>query len=90
MTEDYGEMWRDMRQERQHKRERNRENSTRLLKEAGIKFAIKNSGAHMVVEGPFRQMIDFWPGTGLWMVRGSVNKHRGVQKLIQYCKQEKS
>lgn len=56
-----------------------REDSARLLREAGIPFESRNAGAHLIVAGRY----DFWPGTGLWMCRGDHSKRRGVRKLIQ-------
>jgi len=29
---------------------------------------------------------DFWPGTGLWKLRGGTRTHRGVRKLLEQIK----
>ncbi|MEY4760653.1 MAG: hypothetical protein RLZZ200_509 [Pseudomonadota bacterium] len=76
------EMWRAHKEQGQAKRASNRENSARLLTEAGIPFESKNNGAHLVVAGYF----DFWPGTGLFMARGSKTKSYGVRNLIERAK----
>jgi hypothetical protein len=70
----------------QQRRADNRENSTYLLGDAGIEFVSKNEGAHLIVE----QRIDFWPGTGLWIVRATQHRDRGVKKLIAYVKNPKN
>lgn len=85
MTSDMGEMFNELKKERQLKREENRQNSPAMLKEHGIAFESKNYGAHLViVEGIYT--FDFWPGTGLFNIRRkgapSVGKGRGVRKLI--------
>jgi len=83
--DDMGAFWRDVKAAGQAKRADNRKSSPELLKEAGIAFDTKNDGAHLVV--PVRGLlIDFWPGKGLWIVRGSTQRHGGVRKLIKFCK----
>lgn len=82
---DMGDYWRDvrpaMKEESQRKRSSNRESSSRLLAEAGISFEPKNGGSHLIVSGA-GVVVDFWPGTGLWVVRGSKERRRGVRQLI--------
>ena len=73
-----GDDFNAMRKAGQEKRARNRESSARLLEARGIRFESKNHGAHLVVEG----RIDFWPGTGKWIERGSNKKGRGVKGVI--------
>lgn len=62
---------------------RNRASSTRLLAESGVQFEAKNGGAHLVVKH-HQSYIDFWPGTGLWIVRGSTKRNRGVLRLLRF------
>lgn len=83
--DDIGAFWRDVNAASQVKRAGNRASSPDLLKEAGIAFETKNNCAHLVVQA-YGHIIDFWPGTGLWRVRGSTQRHRGVRKLIKFCK----
>lgn len=71
-----------MRKEGQAKRASNRESSAKLLQDAGIPFERKNGGAHLIVAGRY----DFWPGTGVWIVREDGTKSRGVRKLIARVK----
>ena len=75
---DMGEIFNAMKEASQEKRANNRASSAQLLTDAGIDFVSKNAGAHLIVE----DRIDFWPGTGLWIVRGETKKHRGIRKLI--------
>lgn len=90
---DMGDYWRDVTpvlQERsKQKRASNREKSARLLSEAGIQFQSKNDGAHLIVAGYKGHVYDFWPGTGLWRMRGSPRDHRGVRSLIRAAKPSK-
>ncbi len=76
------EYWRDIKQAKQEKRADNRENSARCLRENGIAFEEKNMGAHLIVTGN-GHTFDFWPGTGLWQMRGSTKRHRGVRSLVK-------
>lgn len=85
-SDDMSAYWRDIKEARQQKRAENRESSQELLREAGVRFVSKNSEAHLIVTTDGGHAIDFWPGTGLWIMRGSTQRHRGVRKLIAFCK----
>jgi len=78
---DMGDDFNAWKKHKQEKRASNRDNSAELLMAEGIEFESKNIGAHLIVKGGGK-IIDFWPGTGLWIVRGSINKRRGVRQLI--------
>ena len=82
--DDLGAYWRDVRAASQAKRADNRKSSMELLNEAGIAFKTNNYGGHLVVQAN-GHLIDFWPGTGLWVMRGSTQRHRGVKKLVKFC-----
>lgn len=81
--DDIGAMWREHKAERAIKRAKNRDDSVRLLREAGIVFESNNGGAHVVIDND-RRLIDFWPGTGLWIVRGADKRRRGVALLLKF------
>ena len=83
---DIGETFRAARLASQEKRQQNRENSAEVLKAHGINFTSKNGGAHLVVKE--KSIIDFWPGTGLWIDRENSASGRGVFKLIKYINKE--
>ena len=70
-----------MRKDSQNRRQQNRKNSAKILQEAEVKFTSHNEGAHLVVDGPTGK-IDFWPGTGKFIVRGKGSKGRGVFRLL--------
>ena len=78
-SEDYRE-WNKSKQE---KRAKNRDDSAKILQDFGIKFEDKNMGAHLIITGNGKT-IDFWPGTGLWKMRGSKQKYRGVHSLVAF------
>ena len=84
--DDMGAFWRDVKAASQAKRANNRKSSPELLQEAGIPFEWKNGGAHLIVRTDGGHVVDFWPGTGLWIMRGSTQRHGGVRKLIKFCK----
>lgn len=77
------EFWQGMREESSEKRELNRKQSTYLLTQLGLELESKNGGAHLIVR--YQQLvIDFWPGTGLWIERGRKHKSRGVFPLLKH------
>lgn len=81
-----GDFWRDVRPAMQEaskqRRAANRINSAKLLAAAGIEFESKNDGAHLVVRDN-GMVFDFWPGTGLWQMRGARHQRRGVHALLK-------
>lgn len=77
-----------VRKQRQEKRNHNKEQSTNLLKQAEISFESKNSGNHLIILSIPK--IDFYPSTGLWIVRGVNKKRRGVLSLLKYIKEMKN
>lgn len=83
---DMGDYWRDvkpaLKEDSQRKRADNRDASARNLAAAGTPFEAKNGGAHLVVSAA-GLVVDFWPGTGLWVVRGTGERRRGVRHLIK-------
>ncbi len=77
-----GDMYREIAEESRVKRAANRESSAQVLTDAGVEFVTKNFGAHLIVQTAI-EYIDFWPGTGLWQVRGG-RRGRGVKQLLAY------
>lgn len=67
--------------ESQERREANRERSADILKHHNIQFSSNNSGAHLVVTWG-EKLIDFWPGTGKFIVRDEAKHRRGVFNLL--------
>lgn len=82
---DLGEAFGAWRAMKQAKRASNREQSKHMLEQAGISFETHNDGVHLIVQAG-RMVVDFWPGTGLWIVRGLKiqRRRRGVRELIKY------
>ena len=75
-------------QERKERRAHNRENTQRVLQEAGIEFSIHNEGAHLIVKRGTDIVVDLWPGTGRWVPRGNGRGGRGVFQMLKWLKQE--
>ena len=67
----------------QEKRADNRAQSADILRAAGIAFTSNNDGAHLIVTAG-HAVVDFWPGTGLWIVRGNATQKRGVRNLLKH------
>lgn len=62
----------------------NREVSPQILKSEGIAFD-KKSDTHYKVYGHML-VVDFWPGTGLWIDIKNGIRRRGVRNLVKYIK----
>lgn len=75
---DEGEFWRDVRAAGQVKRAMNREDTPRLLADAGIKFVSHNGGAHLTVDGVW----SIWPGTGKWRHHHMKLQGRGWRTFV--------
>lgn len=78
---DMGEIFNGMKEESQKRRADNRESSAKILNDNGISFESKNVGAHLIVRG-HEITVDFWPGTGKWIVRNG-KAGRGVFNLLK-------
>lgn len=77
MTE--GDIWNEVKKERQKKRWQNEEMSLKILQERGIKYETLNAGiGHYRVNG-----ISFWPTTGKYYDPKTGLKGRGVYNLIK-------
>ncbi|NML34546.1 hypothetical protein [Paraburkholderia antibiotica] len=72
------------REDSQARRASNRENSNRLLRENGYTFDERNGAAHLIVQTQ-RGIVDFWPGTGKFIVRSTRYEARGVFNLMQHA-----
>lgn len=82
---DVGDDYRVLREMSREKRFRNRQSSLQMLRTAGLSVQVLNDGAHLVVGT--QDLIDFWPGTGLWIERAHPkSKRRGVRNLIKRLK----
>jgi len=79
---DMGDVFRAMRDDSKERRASNRKNGAQMLLDAGITFLEKSDGEHLIIETE-SQVIDLWPGTGKWTVRGSNKYQRGVRSLIK-------
>ena len=75
------EMWREVKKHSQDKRERNRNNGAKALRERDILFETRNSGAHLIVYHNGLR-VDYWPGTGYWIVKDGGRKGRGIRRLL--------
>ena len=66
------------------RRAANRENSALILAEHGIFHESPNGGVHLIVKHGVK-VVDFWPGTGLWIARKPhYHKARGIFPLIKF------
>jgi hypothetical protein len=60
--------YRSMAEESKTRRQSNRANSAKILRDKCISFQSRNMGAHLIVEYG-GETVDFWPGTGKWIRR---------------------
>lgn len=84
-----GELFQAWGKQKQEKRASNRATSATMLDKAGAIYEVKNGGAHLIVQAD-GYVIDFWPGTGLWITRGFrlTLKGRGVRNLINHLQEQ--
>lgn len=80
LIEDIGEHWRARTAMGQEARAGKRGEADRLLTAAGVKFEWRNGGAHLIVHAPDGRVVDFWPGTSKWTIRGETEVRRGGLK----------
>lgn len=85
--DDTSAMWRAHRERDQERRRERREEAPKALRAAGIRFDSRNDGAHLILSTT--PIIDFWPGTAQWTIRGSFKPRYGLKQLIDYCKTAK-
>ena len=87
---DMGEIYSDLRELKRKKRASNTEHSTSLLQRAGVVFSSPNGGTHLIVLAGLN-IVDFWPATGLWVIRKVKTnaRRRGVQKLIEFVEESR-
>lgn len=63
-----------LKRESQARRARHRENAPDILRRCGVQFEARNGGVHLLIETEGRR-VDFWPGTGRWIMRGDRGGH---------------
>jgi hypothetical protein len=80
--EELSAMWREHNARSKERRARNRANSPKVLDREAIPYTVHNNGFHLIVSNS----VDFWPGTGLWQVRGTNTRGRGVMTLVRLIK----
>lgn len=85
MMDEDKDIFKAMKEAKRGRRAGNTEKSTQILTERGVAFESKNDGSHLVVQGA-GDVIDFWPSTGLWIVRANGKtesvKGRGIFNLL--------
>lgn len=80
-----GDFWKIHKIHDQERREKNREVGPQILTQHGIKFVVKNGGAHIIIGEP--AVLHFWPGTQRWIhARVKRINGRGTQGLIDWIK----
>lgn len=70
----------------QEKKLSNIEFSTKQLTDAGVEFKSMLDGVHLIVTQLSGGIADFWPSTGLWIVRAKNRRRRGFKSLIEWSK----
>jgi hypothetical protein len=83
MSEEVSDIYKVLYQRSKEKRANNRDASAKMLTDYNVRYLALNQGAHLVIQYD-DLIIDFWPGTGLWIDRATRIKKRGVRNLINY------
>jgi hypothetical protein len=82
---DLGELFNAAREAGKERRASNRDTTPQVLRDHGLTFEVKNSGAHLVVRHG-DAVADLWPGTGKYQVRRGKWRgpyRRGVFNLLR-------
>ncbi len=75
--------WREIRQEKQGHRNKQRAKNTELIRASGLEFSIMNAGEHIVIPSRgLKPTIDFWPSSGRWRQRGVDQTFNGGAKSL--------
>ena len=77
----------DFREWREYKRKRKAEfvaTATRVLGKEGVFYTVLDYGTnHFRIEN----RVDYWPGTGTWIVLETRERGYGLRELIKYIKE---
>lgn len=82
------ETFKEIRKNKQQKRIKNKEHSTKTIQRLNVPYELKNDGLHIIITLP-KLTIDFWPSTGKWIVRNKPIQSRGIRKLMQFINRNK-
>lgn len=85
---DIAKMFADKRQQSKQKRAANRNASKKVLQQFNVQYQECNNGAHLIIQNK-EETIDFFPGTGLFIVRNTDKRARGIKCLILYLTEGK-
>lgn len=69
------------------KKQRNKMQSTQILKAKGVDFVAKNNGVHLIVDSS-KGKIDFWPTTGKYIRRLDGKSGRGVFNMLDMVSEQ--
>ena len=69
------------------RKQTDRQYALALLKKHNIDYKVKNGGSHLVVKGNGK-VIDFWPTTQRFVIRGQEEHYHGVALLIKLIKSQ--
>lgn len=85
-VEDVGEYWRARTAMGHEARAGKRGDADKLLTAAGVKFEWKNGGPHLIMQASDGRVVDFWPSTSKWTIRGETEVRRGgLKKILALC-----
>ena len=83
---DVGEAWKDTKDIRKtyslQKRVRNYKYAINIFETNNISYLLNNNGYHLIVNHN-DMVIDYWPTTGKFSIRGSGIYHRGINNLMK-------
>lgn len=78
-----GDLYRAKKKHSQAKKQSNKENSLQVLDTAGVEHTVQGNNTHVIIKHK-GTTVDFYPTTGLWLVRVPSKRGRGVLKLLAY------
>ncbi len=79
---DWADAMKALKQANAEYRSEMRADAVTTLTALGVSFDTKNNGAHLIVRHGGK-VVDFWPGTERWRVRGQTRYAFGIDKLLK-------
>jgi len=82
-----GDLYKQIATRKRDKKARNLAYSTQALKDHGITFTSHNNDNQLIITVKGARKIDFFPSTGLWIIRKTQERDRGLATLLAYYKE---
>lgn len=83
-----GEVWREVRAARKEENRKRWDDALLALDAAGLSYCTPTAGCITVSQNP--DVVDFWPSSGKWRLRGATRNLHGLNELVHWFKSRAS